>query len=380
MNLQDSTFSFNAGILRLQYGLDKGACPSPANRCDLTSKPHHANIQASVVGPYPIIVVGNSDAGEVYLLLGDSRGHITDTGCLRPLISGAHNQGGLDYAIEGIGNMIWTQSVLQTQLFGLQGNTDSSGQQGETRKEMEMERESATNMLRKSNEDPEMISKLSLNLRSKKGSTLPTFALKVQKETKGSNNASFRRHCEAMVKMHKPVMLVLLETRMGEHKRLIEVLNFESLILPAAVGLCRGIVIMWKKDILKLNDISITMLSIHVMFQVTTDDTNPWLFYAIYASNDFAIRNNLWKELTDLSKNTSSEWLSRGIRQGHHMSPYLFIICMERLSRDINRKVDNKSWYPIKTTNSGPKISHLFFVVDPTLFARANILNCNAIT
>ncbi|KAH0639276.1 hypothetical protein KY285_035862 [Solanum tuberosum] len=260
------------------------------------------------------------------------------------------------------------------------GNTDSSGQQGETRKEMEMERESATNMLRKSNEDPEMISKLSLNLRSKKGSTLPTFALKVQKETKGSNNASFRRHCEAMVKMHKPVMLVLLETRMGEHKRLIEVLNFESLILPAAVGLCRGIVIMWKKDILKLNDISITMLSIHVMFQVTTDDTNPWLFYAIYASNDFAIRNNLWKELTDLSKNTSSEWLSRGIRQGHHMSPYLFIICMERLSRDINRKVDNKSWYPIKTTNSGPKISHLFFVVDPTLFARANILNCNAIT
>ncbi|KAH0636123.1 hypothetical protein KY289_036038 [Solanum tuberosum] len=197
---------------------------------------------------------------------------------------------------------------------------------------------------------------------------------------RGSNNASFRRHCEAMVKMHKPVMLVLLETRMGEHKRLIEVLNFESLILPAAVGLCRGIVIMWKKDSLKLNDISITTPSIHVMFQVTTDDTNPWLFYAIYASNDFAIRNNLWKELTDLSKNTSSDWVSRGIRQGHHMSPYLFIICMERLSRDINRKVDNKSWYPIKTTNSGPKISHLFFVDDPTLFARANILNCNTIT
>ncbi|KAK4734726.1 hypothetical protein R3W88_008987 [Solanum pinnatisectum] len=32
---------------------------------------------------------------------------------------------------------------------------------------------------------------------------------------RGTNNANFRCHCEAMVKMHKPVMLVLLETRMG---------------------------------------------------------------------------------------------------------------------------------------------------------------------
>ncbi|KAG5585790.1 hypothetical protein H5410_046224, partial [Solanum commersonii] len=135
------------------------------------------------------------------------------------------------------------------------GNTDPNGQQGETRKEME--KESATDMLRKSNEELELllaffgeqttqavilenlilkeftklssesmvvywlkiISKLSLNLRSEKGSTLPTFALK---NVRGANTASFRRHCEAMVKMHKPVMLLLLETRMGEHKRLTE--------------------------------------------------------------------------------------------------------------------------------------------------------------
>ncbi|KAH0716625.1 hypothetical protein KY290_012901 [Solanum tuberosum] len=35
-----------------------------------------------------------------------------------------------------------------------------------------------------------------------------------------ANSASFRSQCEPMVKLHKPVMLVLLETRLGEHKRL----------------------------------------------------------------------------------------------------------------------------------------------------------------
>ncbi|KAK4717556.1 hypothetical protein R3W88_015894 [Solanum pinnatisectum] len=81
----------------------------------------------------------------------------------------------------------------------------------------------------------------------------------------GANSANFRRQCEAMVKMHKPTMLVLLETRMGEHKRLTEVLKFDSQIQSAAVGLSGGIVIMWKKDTLKLSDISITSKSIHVM-------------------------------------------------------------------------------------------------------------------
>ncbi|KAK4716499.1 hypothetical protein R3W88_014837 [Solanum pinnatisectum] len=45
---------------------------------------------------------------------------------------------------------------------------------------------------------------------------------------RGASSSNFRHQCEAMVKMHKLVMLVLLETRMGEHKRLTEVLKFNS--------------------------------------------------------------------------------------------------------------------------------------------------------
>ncbi|KAK4720043.1 hypothetical protein R3W88_018381 [Solanum pinnatisectum] len=68
-----------------------------------------------------------------------------------------------------------------------------------------------------------------------------------------------------MVKLHKPAMLVLLETRLGEHKRLTEVMHFDSQIQSTAIGLSGGIVIMWKKDMLKLSDIVITSQSIHVM-------------------------------------------------------------------------------------------------------------------
>lgn len=42
--------------------------------------------------------------------------------------------------------------------------------------------------------------------------------------TKGENNATFHRHCET----HKPAMLVLLETKMTEHKHIIEALKFDS--------------------------------------------------------------------------------------------------------------------------------------------------------
>ena len=54
-------------------------------------------------------------------------------------------------------------------------------------------------------------------------------------ECLGANSASFRGQCESMVKIHKTMIFVLLETRMGEHKRLTEVLRFDSQIQSAAI-------------------------------------------------------------------------------------------------------------------------------------------------
>lgn len=72
----------------------------------------------------------------------------------------------------------------------------------------------------------------------------------------------------------------------------------------------------------------------------------------------------------DLSESFSDK---RGIRQGDPLSPYLFVLCMEKLSHLIRTVVDIKRWKPFKASQSGPPISHLFFADDLVLFYEASI-------
>src|ERR1044072_1493823 len=46
---------------------------------------------------------------------------------------------------------------------------------------------------------------------------------------------------------------------------------------------------------------------------------------------------------------------------------------MERLAIAIQDQVDHNNWLPVKLTNTGPSISHLFFADDVLLFSKAKM-------
>ncbi|XP_026410805.1 uncharacterized protein LOC113306033 [Papaver somniferum] len=64
---------------------------------------------------------------------------------------------------------------------------------------------------------------------------------------------------------------------------------------------------------------------------------------------------------------------TRGIRQGDPLSPYLFILAMEYLSRSLLVAETNKSITGIKVSRKSLLISHLFFADDILIFGQANM-------
>ncbi|PNX94786.1 ribonuclease H [Trifolium pratense] len=60
-----------------------------------------------------------------------------------------------------------------------------------------------------------------------------------------------------------------------------------------------------------------------------------------------------------------------GIRQGDPMSPYLFVLCMDKLSHLITEAIEDGKWKLMRAGRNGPLISHLMFADDLLLFGQA---------
>lgn len=76
---------------------------------------------------------------------------------------------------------------------------------------------------------------------------------------------------------------------------------------------------------------------------------------------------------------TNSFRPARGLRQGDPLSPYLFVLCLERLCHQIDRAVGLKEWKPISLSRGRPKISHICFADDLILFAEASVAQIRVI-
>ena len=65
---------------------------------------------------------------------------------------------------------------------------------------------------------------------------------------------------------------------------------------------------------------------------------------------------------------------SRGIKQGDPLSPYLFILCSEVLSRLVNREVESGNLKGVKIAPRAPPISKLLYADDVLLFCGAQVV------
>ncbi|OMO58928.1 reverse transcriptase [Corchorus capsularis] len=70
---------------------------------------------------------------------------------------------------------------------------------------------------------------------------------------------------------------------------------------------------------------------------------------------------------------------TRGIRQGDPLSPYLFLFCMEALSKMISTADEQGLIQGIAIARQAPRVSHLFFADDSLLFLRASIADCDMV-
>ena len=71
---------------------------------------------------------------------------------------------------------------------------------------------------------------------------------------------------------------------------------------------------------------------------------------------------------------------SRGVRQGDPLSPYLFIMCQDVLSRMLDREILAGRLSGVKASRTNPAVTHIMYADDIVVFSKANSREATILT
>lgn len=94
-----------------------------------------------------------------------------------------------------------------------------------------------------------------------------------------------------------------METKVGGNraKEITDRLPFDRVIHTDTIGLSGGLWLLWKIDIVLVEELPTTKQEIHVEVKVSASNLS-WIFSAIYASPKSEERGILWNNLSKVTK------------------------------------------------------------------------------
>ncbi|KAI8024910.1 hypothetical protein LOK49_LG02G03969 [Camellia lanceoleosa] len=126
---------------------------------------------------------------------------------------------------------------------------------------------------------------------------------------RGAGNDRFKRNLRDIVRLHRPNMIILLETKveLSTMGMFFNQLGFMASTHVDPVGRSGGIWMLW--DPSQANVRVTEANSQMITTTISRQDYPSWVLSAVYASPNSRMRDELWEGLKSVAQNTHEPWL-----------------------------------------------------------------------
>lgn len=131
-------------------------------------------------------------------------------------------------------------------------------------------------------------------------------------ELQGVASQAFYRNCKQYLDIHRPEVLVNMETRVDPERlqRTFKLLGFDGFLASEVRGFSGGIVVGWKTNALRISLLVQNFQFLHI--RIGGFGPAAWFFTGIYASPVEENKNHLWNELRYIAQGIQGPWVLGG--------------------------------------------------------------------